>query len=449
MKTYPDMKDSEVEWIGEIPGHWTIIPLKRVVKSIISGGTPSTDEPRFWSEDGIPWVSISDMTENGRVIMKTKKTISEEGRQSKGLTVLPINSISLSIYGSIGKVSVTGIPCVTHQGILGITPDETMIRRDFLVFLLGGLDDFISIESSVNTQGNLNLEKVKRIPILLPPKSEQEQIVSFLNDRTSLIDRTIEIKSRRIELLKEMKSSLISEVVTKGLDSDVPMRDSGVEWIGKIPTHWTKVRLKYLLRHGDGLQTGPFGGMITPEKMTPDGIKVFGQINVLRQDFTLGYRYVSEESFNETLSRYEVVPGDLVLTRKGSVGQICLVPRGIPTGILDSDLIRLRPNEERIENRFLVRVFSGSRYVNSQMTRSTRGSVVGGVNSEVIGEISIVLPPLPEQEEIMTFLDEKTLLIDEEISREEKLIVYLNEVHQSLIHEVVTGKMDVRGGPLS
>jgi len=249
MKRYDSYKDSGVDWIGKIPSSWVKTKLKYKLQEVVTGGTPDTSNDSFWSDEdnGINWISISDITSNGREITETKKFISEKGLESKNLQILPIGSLIYSIYGSIGKISRLGIPSTIHQGILSLKTNSTY-NTTFLEYYLIYFKEYVSLFSSSNTQENLNQEKVSNFDVPVPPLSEQQQIVSFLNTKTLLIDSLIEKTQRKIELLKEKRTSLINEVVTKGLNPNVEMKDSGVDWIGKIPSSWVKTKLKYKLQ---------------------------------------------------------------------------------------------------------------------------------------------------------------------------------------------------------
>ncbi|MGI6481655.1 MAG: restriction endonuclease subunit S, partial [Methanobacterium sp.] len=232
----------------EIPVSWGIFKLKHVINEFISGGTPNSDNEKFWvqdEEDGIPWVAIGDMT-NNEVVMDTKKKITLDGLANKRLRILKSGTLIYSIFASLGKVSLLGIDATTNQAILGLITNEK-IDDIFLKYYLKYLEQPIIALSNANTQNNLNSTIVKNIEFSLTNDfNDQKKIASFLDKKTSEIDLTIEKDSRLIELLKEKRTALINHVVTKGLDPMVRMKDSGVEWIGEIPEDWNINRLKFL-----------------------------------------------------------------------------------------------------------------------------------------------------------------------------------------------------------
>lgn len=211
------MKESGIEWIGEIPVHWKIYKLKHVIDEFISGGTPQTDNDLFWSNEnsGIPWVSIGDM--NNKPIENTKKEITELGLHEKSLKILKKGTLLYSIFASLGKVSILNIDATTNQAILGLI-HNLKVNKIYLKYYLIFIEDKLTLFSNSNTQNNLNTTLVKNMPITLPSKEEQKQIADYLDKETSKIDKTIEKIEKEIELLKEYKKSLIYHVVTGKID---------------------------------------------------------------------------------------------------------------------------------------------------------------------------------------------------------------------------------------
>ncbi len=227
----PDVptKDSGVEWLGEVPEHWTMTRLKHVLSDIGTGGTPSTSNEGYWTGDGegIPWVAISDMTAQS-VIMRTAKNVTEAGLDAGRLQVLPGGTLLISIFASLGKTSVLGVDATVNQAILGLVPG-TDLDREFLRLYLAALEPFISYYSSSNTQENLNLTKIKNLDLPLPPVEEQMQVVHYLRTHGKKLRGLITREEKIIKGLRELRTSLISEVVTGTVDvrdAATPRRDA-------------------------------------------------------------------------------------------------------------------------------------------------------------------------------------------------------------------------------
>jgi type I restriction enzyme S subunit len=244
-------------------------------------------------------------------------------------------------------------------------------------------------------------------------------------------------------LLKEKRQAVISHAVTKGLDPAVPMKHSGVEWLGDVPAHWELKRLKHIVLPIDGVQMGPFGGMLTDLSHEPSGFKLYGQENTISGDFTRGNRWLRQDQFDE-LKRYEIVPGNLVLTRKGSLGGCRVVPEDIVPGIADSDTIRLRVDPVQVSSSFVQVLLREAAYTAIQTELTKRGAILAGLNTEVVANLCLVVPPPKEQQDILAFIDEITARIDALLAEADRGIALLQERRAALISAAVTGKIDVR-----
>lgn len=438
MKKYQSYKPSGLDWSGNIPDNWVSSKLKFVLERIVSGGTPDTSNDSFWSndEDGYSWISISDMTSNPNGIEGTKKKITQSGLENKRLELLPINTLIYSIYGSIGKVNRLKIESTIHQGILGLFPNSKIESR-YLEYYLKYIQDFVNILSSSNTQENLNLDKVKNIGIILPPLSEQNQIVQFLEEKTELIDKLISTKERKINLLKEQRTSLINQVVTKGLNPNVKMKDSGVEWIDEIPEHWISLGFTKIIKIRHGYQFREYD-------FTDDGIKII-KITQLDKE---GYLNLDNCSFidKNRLDEFErilIKENDVLMCLTGgTIGKI------IKVGKVDEPLVQnyrvghFSPLNNNIINDYVF-WFMSSSLTTSQMFSEIRETGQPNIGMEDFGKMRLILPPVSEQIEIVRHLEFKTKEIDDLVQLEQKKFDLLKEYRQSLISDVVTGKIKV------
>ena len=219
---------------------------------------------------------------------------------------------------------------------------------------------------------------------------------------------------------------------------------SGVDLFGQVPGHWLVVTLRRTLRPYDGIKIGPFGSQLKLEHMSPSGYKVYGQANVIAHDFDLGTKFISQAKFDE-LSTCQVCPGDLLVTMMGTSGRCSLVPDDAALGIMDSHLLRLRTNAD-LDTKFASLLIDESPYVKEQVLLAGKGSIMHGLNSALIKGIILALPPVPEQIGIVHFLDYVDRRIRRYISAKQRLIALLEEQKQAIIHQVVTGQIDVRTG---
>lgn len=205
---------------------------------------------------------------------------------------------------------------------------------------------------------------------------------------------------------------------------------------------YERVRVKFLLRPGkSGLRIGPFGSSLRYEFMRPNGTKVYGQENVIKNDFTVGKRYIDDQKRRE-LNDYEVSSGDVLITMMGTTGRCTVVPHDAEEGIIDSHLIRIRLREEAIEPGLFVYQFSSSRYVYDQLKQLSRGSIMEGLNSSIVKQVSIFVPPTEKQQRLLSFLDKETQRIDTLIKKKKRQIELLNEKRSAIITRAVTKGLD-------
>ena len=435
MKKYSSYKNSVVEWIGDIPSHWRKSKFKYV--SELQTGNSLNDEQKqlYESENSeeIPYVSSKDIDVDF-------KTVNYDSglripREDNRFRVSPKGSFLMVIEGgSSGRkmVFLDRDVCYVNKLCSFYSKENTKFQYYF-VQSNNYQDKFKTSLSGLI--GGVSISNLREFELTLPPLSEQLQIVSFLDTKTSQIDSLIEKTQRKIELLKEKRISLINEVVTKGLNPNVEMKDSGVEWIGEIPSHWMIKKIKHHSEVNVGLVINPstyFDDNGTVPIITGKNVKVTG-IDLGDVD------YITEES-NELLWKTKIYEGDLVSMRVGYPGRTSVVKKS-ESGINCCSVIITRMSSS-IDSKLL------EFQLNSSIGKVQVELCQGGMGQQVVNlsdwnEFNVITPPLSEQNEIVSYLDEQTQLIDKTISVEERRIDTLKEYRQSLISEVVTGKRKV------
>lgn len=260
MSSYETYKPSGIDWIGKVPTHWQLKRIKDVSLKILGGGTPDTGIEDYWDwdkETGIPWVAIADITKSA-VITDTEKFITQQGLQNSSAQLIDEGKILYSIYASLGKVAISGRKLATNQAILSIYENPNRVNLNFLKYYLINLEDIVAGAGSSTTQNNISLEKLRTFKIAFPEILEQVSIANYLDYQTQKIDRLIANKKAQAEKLKELRQIEINNAVTKGLNPNAVMQDSGIEWLGDIPKHWEVKRLKDLVNKiGDGIHSTP------------------------------------------------------------------------------------------------------------------------------------------------------------------------------------------------
>ena len=215
------MKPTGVEWLGDVPAHWAIVPMRYCVTRTASGGTPESGRGEFWDCDGTEestaWVAIGDMTA-AQVVTSTERRVTPSGIASKRLEIFPTGTILYSMYASLGKIARLGVPAAINQAILAIEPNAMMLGGEYLCYWLNHLEPALASLASSSTQSNLNAAKVRSLPVAVSPLSEQRAIAAFLDGETATIDGFVAEAESAITLLQERRAALISAAVTGQID---------------------------------------------------------------------------------------------------------------------------------------------------------------------------------------------------------------------------------------
>lgn len=424
MKRYLDNIESNVEYLGQVPKNWQVVPLKLIVASKISDGPHLT--PDFVDEGGVPFLSVESIQNSKIDFTKRRGNISVNDHLEFSKKCKPqLHDILLVKSASVGKVAI-----VDTDQEFNIWSPLALIRigskgvpRYFLYFLLTDyFKRIVVLNSGFNTQLNIGMGVLENLKVLVPPLPEQHQIVSFLDAKTTQIDRLVALKQRKIELLKEYRTALINRVVTKGLDPTVPMKDSGVEWIGEIPEGWEVKRLKFI----SNLISEKGVSHSEDVKISPENIESgTGRCLNFHSDYQgEGVKFEKNDILINKLRFY---------LRKNFFCD--------SSGFSMGEMIVLR--FFRGFSKFYFHLFFNQILVDYLDAQST-GVKLPRVSPELILNLHFPVPPLSEQKEISNHLDLKLSMLEEQIGIELRKVDFLLEYRQSLISSVVTGKIDVR-----
>lgn len=334
-----------------------------------------------------------------------------------------------------------GVLCGYHLAIF--TPDREKLDGAFLAWLCraDALNDQFKLSANGVTRFGLGQYPMKNAVVGYPPLEAQKRIATFLDKKTTQIDGLIAKKQALLERLAEKRQAIITQAVTKGLDTAVSMKDSGIDWLGKIPGHWEVKRLKLLVCEGNGLQMGPFGGMLTDLSPEPTGFKLYGQENTISGNFSLGDRWIDEEKFKD-LERYQLRAGDLVITRKGSLGSCRRFPGDALPGVADSDTIIIRFDEKKLQSALAIILLHDAAYITAQIESTRRGAILAGLNSTVVGNLWIACPPSEEQRAIIERCETYMARADQMIAAVNTSIKQAEEYRSALITAAVTGQIE-------
>ncbi len=433
---YESYKDSGVEWLGEVPEHWKTASLRWVSKRY-SGGTPDKLNLNYWTDGTIPWLNSGAVNEP--IIREPSAYITEDAFLNSSAKWVPKEALVMALAGqgkTKGMVAQLAIKTTCNQSMAAIIPSEEVKARFLYWWLVTNYQNIRNMAGG-DLRDGLNLELLGNIPCPLLPFEEQSTIAAFLDRETAKIDALIAEQQRLIELLKEKRQAVISHAVTKGLNPNAPMKDSGIEWLGEVPAHWEVHRLK---RISPEITVGI---VVEPSKYyVDDGIPALRSLNVQPCSITLdNLVYISPES-NELLSKSRLHTGDLVAVRSGQPGTTAVIPREID-GCNCVDLIIIRKPAEGSENFFCWYLNSDSAL--HQFSEGSGGAIQQHFNIGTAMNLLVPTPPRDEQSGIATYLDRETAKLDALTAEAQRAIELLKERRTALISAAVTGKIDVRG----
>ena len=432
LQPYSLYKPSGVPWLGDVPVYWDVPSLKHVCsRYALYGANVSATK---YLQSGIRFLRTSDITDTGN--------LNEDGVFLPEATVrdymLNDGDILLSRSGTVGRSflyqSNLHGPCSYAGYLVRFIPGERVIPKYIFFFTkTASFEEFLRSVAISSTIENVNANKYSAAKLPLPPLSEQKSIVIHLSKLTYRIDSLIEKLQRKIELLKEHRTALISQCVTKGLNPNAEMKDSGVEWIGNIPSHWKEKKVKHSC-------DVTLGKMLTPQNKGDMKKKPY----LRSQNVQNGYfdlNDVKEMWFSDSeLVNLELRYDDLLISEGGQVGRSALWDESIVPCYFQNSLNRIR--SESVNTKFLSYLFElyfSKGYFDSVVDRVS----IPHLTKEKLSEIKLVEPPLHEQTLISKLLDQKTSQIDYLSEKLQRKIEILKEYRHSLISNVVTGKVKV------
>ena len=436
MQHYPEYRESGVEWIGEIPKDWDTIRCAHLFEVKHIKKTSEEINLSVYRDYGVIKRDSRDDNYN---------RVSEDTSNYK--LVEPGDFVFNKMkcwQGSLGVSEYRGIVSPAYT----VCKPKRHFHGQYFHYLLRSqlcIQEFSRLSCGVRPgQWELRFKDFKDIVVPYPSMLEQTQIAAFLDHKTEKINELIHIKERQVELLHEYRASLINQTVTKGLDPNVKMKSSGIEWIGDICSHWQVKKLKYIVR--GGLTNGIF----KKRDQFGSGVKLINVTDIYQDDFLVKFEELDRvKAEPHEIETYAVEQGDIFFVRsslklEGVAASACVTDVPEPT-VFECHLVRLQPCPTQVLFKYLIN------YLNSIQTRQRLITLANTVTMTTIAQprlasIEVTLPPLSEQAQIVEFLDRKTGQIDKLIAIEGRRIELLKEYRQSLISHVVTGKIDVRQG---
>ncbi|MED3645026.1 restriction endonuclease subunit S [Caldifermentibacillus hisashii] len=394
-----------------ITANWRNVKVKYIF-NVKNGGTPKSDVAEYWDEEGIVWVTPEDLSNEGIELYESKRKISDLGIKNSSANLIKPNSIVISTRAPIGNIKLVKVPFTTNQGCKSLE-NNSEIDMEYYYFYFSILKDYLNSFGYGTTFLELSNFALKNVKIVLPPLIEQKKISKYLKKIIGDINCIIQNKKNLITVLEEKRQSIITEVVTKGLNPNVKMKDSGIEWIGKIPEHWKIIAFKRCMKILNGREIE-----VELDKEDINGINVYG----------------SGGAFKKT-DRYLYSGESVLFGRKGTIGKPLYVNE--PFWTVDTMYYtHFYENSYAKWFYYVLKIYPWKLI----MTQTALPSIVG---TDLANDLWAI-PPYEEQIKIANFLTNEETKINEIIRTIRLQIQQLYEYRQSLIYEAVTGKIDVR-----
>ncbi|WP_010299460.1 restriction endonuclease subunit S [Clostridium senegalense] len=421
---------TNIEWLPTIPDGWKIRKVKNIYK-YQAGGTPDTSNFEYYDGD-INWITISDMQD--KFIDKTKSTISELGREMANIKLSPAGSLLFSFKLSIGKVAFCLNDTYTNEAIITLSKCNCTENLNFLYY---ALPIYVVRNAKKNMYGAylLNKSLIMNAKVVLPSQNEQKLIADFLDKKVYQVDKVINGLKEEIKVLELAKKSLITECITKGLNYNIEMKNSEVDWIGEVPKLWTITKIKYVTK----IQRGAFGHRPRNDPRYYDGKYPFIQTG----DVAGAGKYITNYSqtlndFGKEVSR-KFPKGTLTMTIAANIGDVSIL--GFDSYFPDS-VVGFIP-KEKVNAEYLYYIFSAMKdiFISSAIENTQLN-----LNIERIKDIYIPITYCEkEQQQIVDYLDKKCTAIDNVIEAKKMEILNLNRYKKSFVFEYVTGIKRVKG----
>ena len=440
LRKYASYKDSGIAWLGKVPAHWEVKKLKYVcLRSGLYGANVAATHYR---ETGVRFLRTTDITDDGQ-IKKDGVFLPEELVRDY---ILNDGDILLSRSGTVGRSllyqSKLHGPCAYAGYLVRFVPNpHTLPRYVFFFTKTHAFERFLRLMAISATIENVNADKYANAHLPAPPLEEQKKIAAFLDKETAQIDALIDEQTRLISLLREKRQAVISNAITKGLNPNATMKDSGIEWIGKVPAHWEVKRIKFVA-------TIQPSNVDKKSKENEERIRLCNYTDVYyNEEITADLPFMKATASDAQIRKFTLKKGDIIITKDSEDPNDIAVPAYVPQDlqgvVCGYHLALLRP-KNGTSGRYLKRVMD-SRYARSFFATRANGITRYGLGIYAISNFILPIPPTQaEQEEIADHLDRETKQIDALIEECEMAIGLLKERRTALISAAVTGAIDVR-----
>ncbi|CDG18648.1 restriction endonuclease subunit S [Xenorhabdus doucetiae] len=434
-KAYPEYKDSGVEWLGEVPCHWKVISISRLFFRTKRAGYTEKELLSVYRDYG--------------VIPKSSRE-DNNNKPSEDLSpyqlVQPNDLVMNKMKAWQGSIAISEYEGIVSPAYFVYQPNKVLFEQAYpryVHYLLRNpiyVTQYLSCSKGIRVnQWDLDPDEFRKIELLLPTKHEQKKIYSFLDHETAKIDNLIDKQKQLIELLKEKRQAVISHAVTNGLNPDVPMKDSGVEWLGEVPEHWVVAQLKFNTLE---MQTGPFGSQLHAEDYIVDGIPLINPAHMNSGEIIPDLQVTVDEATQKRLERHKLLDGEIIFSRRGELGRCAVVKKEHEGWLCGTGSLKAKLTKKIIPDYAYILISSEG--VVSELILESKGSTMANLNTETLGRVRLPVPPIREQEAILDYIKVISDKYDYLILSADTAIRLMQERRTALISAAVIGKIDVR-----
>lgn len=400
---------------------WGQARVGSLVAQVSSGGTPTAGDPRYYAENGIPFLKINDLSRAcGRFVRQAEQSITEAGLRESSAMVFPTGTVLVTMYGTMGLVKTLAAPMATNQAIAALLGPFDC-DSDYLALVLDFLRPQLERMASRTTQPNLNAKAVGEFTVPLPSRIEQRRIAEVLD----AIDDTVRATERVIDKLTTIRISIANELLTPGLSEDPPLG-------------WRLLPIEDLLgAHQPAMRSGPFGSSLLASELVDEGVPLLGIDNVHRERFVDEYtRFVTPEKAQE-LNRYRVFSGDLMITIMGTVGRCCVVPDGITLALSSKHVWTVSLNSELYSPELACLQINHSPWALAHLRRDEQGGIMSAIRSDTLRSLPLPVPPMDELRRIVGVLDATSTRLRLETAR----LHMLRRTRAGLASDLLSGRV--------
>lgn len=438
-KSYPAYKDSGVEWLGRVPEHWQTKRLKHIasVQTGVAKGKDNGDKDTI----EVPYLRVANV-QDGYLSLDDVATIAIPRDDLPRYSLQP-GDVLMNEGGDFDKLGRGSVwqgeidPCIHQNHVFAVRP--TIVSSAWLNAFSGSLVAqfyFMGRSKQSTNLASISSSNIMELPVAMPPATEVELLLAHLNRETARIDALVEKKTRFIELLREKRKALINHAVTKGLDPDVKMKDSGVEWLGEVPEHWSVKRIKFVAE----LESGH-----TPSKQNPElwidctipWVSLSDSAQLRTTDYIFETSQCISKKGIESSSAHLLPAGTVVFTRDATVGLAAIIGKSMA---VSQHLIGWVPSAQ-VASEYLLRVFNA---MAAWLDSLTAGATIKTIGMDDVRQLTMPLPPHTEQQAIIEFIQRESVKLDKLIDVSRRSIELLKERRSSLITAAVTGQIDLR-----